>query len=165
MTMTTDGRSALPAGNVTTLPAARTGRNMMSIASGKGGVGKTWFAITLSQALARLGRRILLFDGDLGLANVDIQLGLMPSRDLASVLDGAVTLKGAAQHYDAGGFDVVAGRSGSGSLAGLSQQRMADLREELLGLAAAYDRVEIGRPACRERGCQYVLIRVVHSSL
>src|SRR3546814_1572229 len=90
MTMTTDGRSALPAGNVTTLPAARTGRNMMSIASGKGGVGKTWFAITLSQALARLGRRILLFDGDLGLANVDIQLGLMPSRDLASVLDGAV---------------------------------------------------------------------------
>ena len=38
-----------------------------AVASGKGGVGKTWFAITLSYALANLGRKTLLFDGDLGL--------------------------------------------------------------------------------------------------
>ncbi|MDP6896369.1 MAG: P-loop NTPase, partial [Rhodospirillales bacterium] len=52
-------------------------RNMIAIASGKGGVGKTWFSITLAQALAKRGCRVLLFDGDLGLANLDIQLGLM----------------------------------------------------------------------------------------
>ena len=43
------------------------GRNMIAVASGKGGVGKTWFAITLAHALAKAGRRTLLFDGDLGL--------------------------------------------------------------------------------------------------
>ena len=52
---------------------------LVAIASGKGGVGKTWLSITLAHALARHGRRVLLFDGDLGLANVDIQLGLTPA--------------------------------------------------------------------------------------
>ena len=53
----------------------------VAVASGKGGVGKTWFAITLAHACARDGRRVLLFDGDLGLANVDIQLGLTAVHD------------------------------------------------------------------------------------
>ena len=61
---------------------------IVAIASGKGGVGKTWLSISLSHALARHGSRVLLFDGDLGLANVDVQLGLGPGTDLASVLSG-----------------------------------------------------------------------------
>ena len=71
-------------------PAVR--RKIVAVASGKGGVGKTWFAITLSQALSQEGQRTLLFDGDLGLANVDIQLGLMPKHDLAGVIAGKLTL-------------------------------------------------------------------------
>ena len=59
---------------------------IVAVASGKGGVGKTWFAITLAHALSRRGLRTLLFDGDLGLANVDIQLGLMPKHDLGNVI-------------------------------------------------------------------------------
>src|SRR3546814_1592039 len=59
--------------------------NMLAVASGKGGVGKTWLSVTLAQALARSGKRVLLFDGDLGLANVDIQLGLQPRNDLGGV--------------------------------------------------------------------------------
>jgi flagellar biosynthesis protein FlhG len=92
---------------------------VVAIASGKGGVGKTWLAVTLAQAIALQGRRVLLFDGDLGLANVDVQLGLSPAHDLGAVLAGRVGLPQAAVHLPAAGFDVLAGRSGSGSLAAL----------------------------------------------
>jgi len=63
-------------------PSVKQGNNIIAVASGKGGVGKTWFSITLAHALTRMGKKVLLFDGDLGLANVDVQLGLMPKRDL-----------------------------------------------------------------------------------
>ncbi|NNG02953.1 MAG: AAA family ATPase, partial [Inquilinus sp.] len=126
-------------------------RKLIAVASGKGGVGKTWFAISLAHAFARNGERVLLFDGDLGLANVDIQLGLMPQRDLGSVFDGEITLKGAVQGFEAGGFDIVAGRSGSGSLANLSVPRLAELVTEMERLAAGYDRVVIDLGAGIER--------------
>ena len=110
--------------------------NAIAVASGKGGVGKTWLSITLAHALANLGRRTVLIDGDLGLANVDIQLGLTPSRDLGAVLAGQTTLDQVAQPYADGGFDIIAGRSGAGTLANLPQQRLSllhDLKRELEG--------------------------------
>jgi len=116
-------------------------RNMLAVASGKGGVGKTWFAITLAHALARMGRRTLLFDGDLGLANVDIQLGLMPSHDLGGVLAGRLSLAQATMAFEAGGFDIVAGRSGCGRLAAVPAERLAALAEDLTATAAEYDHV------------------------
>jgi flagellar biosynthesis protein FlhG len=115
--------------------------NMLAVASGKGGVGKTWLSVTLAQALARNGKRVLLFDGDLGLANVDIQLGLQPDNDLAGVLDGAYALKDAAISHPSGGFDVIAGRSGTGSLATIPAGRLQQLMDDLVALAPAYDRV------------------------
>jgi flagellar biosynthesis protein FlhG len=119
------------------------GRNVIAIASGKGGVGKTWFSITLSSALAKRGQKSLLFDGDLGLANVDIQLGLMPKHDLGSVISGRLTLNQAATNFPEGDFDVIAGRSGSGSLANIPLSRLQLLSDDLLLLAGAYDRVVI----------------------
>jgi flagellar biosynthesis protein FlhG len=129
------------------IPAPR----LVAIASGKGGVGKTWFAITLAHALARAGRRVLLFDGDLGLANVDIQLGLTPSRDLGWVVAGRASIAEAALRHPEGGFDILAGRSGSGTLSTLEpallEQVLAALRQEaerrdivLLDLGAGLDR-------------------------
>src|ERR1700728_4143735 len=118
-------------------------RNMFAIASGKGGVGKTWFAITLCHALAKRKKRVLLFDGDLGLANVDIQLGLTPERDLGAVVDGGSTLAAAVVKYKEGGFDILAGRSGSGSLAMLPSQKLFDMRNDLIALARNYDYVLI----------------------
>ncbi len=118
-------------------------RNLIAVASGKGGVGKTWFAISLTHALARAGHHTLLFDADLGLANVDIQLGLMPPHDLGSVLAGRLTLNQALYHYQDGAFDVLAGRSGSGSLANVPISRLQLLRDDLDALAANYDRVVV----------------------
>jgi flagellar biosynthesis protein FlhG len=131
---------------VTTRPAPTShpaseprGRNILTVASGKGGVGKTWFSITLAHTLAKLGKRVLLFDGDLGLANVDIQLGLSVERDLSEVIAGRIDLPSAVTRFAAGGFDVVAGQSGSGSLATLPAQKTGVLRDQLAALAARYD--------------------------
>lgn len=115
--------------------------NMYAIASGKGGVGKTWFSITLCHTLAKAGKRVLLFDGDLGLANVDIQLGLTPDRDIAHVTEGEMQLADAVTRYNEGNFDILAGRSGSGNLATMASQKLTDLRSDLMTLAQRYDYV------------------------
>jgi flagellar biosynthesis protein FlhG len=126
-------------------------KNVIAVASGKGGVGKTWFAITLSHALAKAGRKTLLFDGDLGLANVDIQLGLTPDRDLGGVITGRIGLAQAASRYEEGGFDIVAGRSGTGSLATLPAQRLAQLGSEIVTVAKEYDNVVLDLGAGLDR--------------
>lgn len=128
---------------LTPVPAAaatKMGRTA-AVASGKGGVGKTWFAVTLAHALARHGRRVLLFDADLGLANVDIQLGLTPVHDLADVVSGKLPLKLAAARFVPGGFDVLAGRSGSGALSALTPAAIERLLAELAAAAPGYDHV------------------------
>lgn len=124
-------------------PSFRRAPNVIAIASGKGGVGKTWFSITLSHALAQAGKKVLLFDGDLGLANVDVQLGLMPKRDLNDVIRGRLGLDKVIQEYEDGGFDIIAGRSGQASLSALPSQRLTLLRDQLLDVANEYDIVLI----------------------
>ncbi len=124
-------------------PTLRRGKNLIAVASGKGGVGKTWFSITLAHALAREGQRVLLFDGDLGLANVDVQLGLMPKRDLNDVIRGRLSLDKVSQRFEEGGFDIVAGRSGQASLSALPSQRLTLLRDQLIEVSDLYDAVII----------------------
>jgi flagellar biosynthesis protein FlhG len=106
---------------------------MIVVASGKGGVGKTWFSISLAQALARQGRRVLLADADLGLANIDVQLGVQPERDLVGVLSGKLTTIEAATPITNAGFDVLAGRSGTGALASLSPAALDTFMATLQG--------------------------------
>lgn len=134
-------------------------RNMIAVASGKGGVGKTWFSITLAHALAHSCRRVLLADGDLGLANVDVQLAMQPVNDLAGVVAGRIKLAGAITAFAGGapacedgsaasqgagtGFDVLAGRSGSGSLDGMSRKQIETLCVELGRASLLYDDVII----------------------
>ncbi|MGF1454600.1 MAG: AAA family ATPase [Alphaproteobacteria bacterium] len=119
---------------------------ILSVASGKGGVGKTWLTVSLANALAQEGRRVLVFDGDLGLANVDVQLGIAPASDLASVITGQMTLAEAVSGFQggadqAGGFDVLAGRSGSGALSLLRRDELLDLAVGLKQIGQTYDHV------------------------
>jgi flagellar biosynthesis protein FlhG len=65
---------------------------VIAIASGKGGVGKTNLSVNLGISLSKLGRQVALLDADMGLANVDILLGLHPQYNLSHVLDGEKTL-------------------------------------------------------------------------
>jgi len=127
------------------------GRNIIAVASGKGGVGKTWFSITLAHALADKGHRALLFDGDLGLANMDIQLGLTPREDLSGVITGRLTLSQIIEGFEDGGFDVIAGRSGSGGLANIAASRVQTISDDLTALADNYDVVLLDLGAGVER--------------
>lgn len=128
-----------------TAPLPAPAGRQIAIASGKGGVGKTTVAVNLAHAFARHGERVLIFDGDLGLANVDVQLGISPYGDLASVVAGAIEIEDAVTPVlggaDAEGFDVLPGSSGTGMLAGLTDETIARLAGGLAALALAYDRV------------------------
>jgi flagellar biosynthesis protein FlhG len=141
------------------------GKNVIAVASGKGGVGKTWFSVTLSHALARQGKKVLLFDGDLGLANVDVQLGLMAKRDLNDVIRGRLSLDKVVQRYESGEFDIIAGRSGQASLSALPSQRLAMLRDQLLDLAKSYDVVIIDLGAGVDRTVRMMSASAVRSLL
>lgn len=66
---------------------------VIAVTSGKGGVGKTNLSVNLGIALSQIGRRVALLDADMGLANVDILLGLSPEYNLSHVLQGEKTLE------------------------------------------------------------------------
>lgn len=131
--------------------------SIIAVASGKGGVGKTFMSITLASAFAKSGKRTLLVDGDLGLANVDVQLGIAPETDLAAVIAGWVELDDAVTPVDGGasqgGFDVLPGRSGSGALAELPPEEIARLAAGVSALALQYDQVVLDLGAGIEANC------------
>ena len=66
---------------------------VIAVTGGKGGVGKTSVTVNLAIALAMRGRAALVLDADLGLANVDVVLGLQPRWNLSHVLSGERTLE------------------------------------------------------------------------
>lgn len=65
---------------------------LVAVASGKGGVGKTFLSLNVAVALAQRGHSVMLFDGDMGLANVHVLLGVQPNHDVSDVLAGRCQL-------------------------------------------------------------------------
>jgi len=99
---------------------------VLAITGGKGGVGKTNVAVNVSLALAGEGKRVILMDADLGLANVDIQLGLKADRTLQEVLSGECSLRDILITTP-GGVKVIPAASGVQSLTQLSSQSHAGI--------------------------------------
>lgn len=91
----------------------------VAITGGKGGVGKTNVSVNLGVATAELGQKTMLLDADLGLANIDVVLGLHPQRDLSHVLRGEATLEDILVEGPAG-LRLIPGASGVTSLASLT---------------------------------------------
>jgi flagellar biosynthesis protein FlhG len=118
---------------ISQIPADR-GHNapvkVIAVTGGKGGVGKTSIAVNLATALAARKRRVVVLDGDLGLANVEVLLGLTPSFNLAHVLDGTRELSEIMVRAEQG-FSIVPASSGVARLANLSDA-------EHLGLVRAF---------------------------
>jgi flagellar biosynthesis protein FlhG len=109
---------------------------VIAVTGGKGGVGKTSVAVNLAAAQAARGKRVLLLDGDLSLANVDVLLGLTPRFTLEHVLDGRCTLEEAIISAPQG-FRVIPAASGITRMAELSTA-------ENLGLVQAFSNLTTG---------------------
>lgn len=116
------------------------GTPFVLVTGGKGGVGKTTVAANLGVDLAREGRRVLLVDLDLGLANLDVTLGLRPAHRVEEALDGGVPLEDCIVSGP-GGVDLLPAASGSEELASLGPERRARLVELLGGISHKYDLV------------------------
>lgn len=99
---------------------------VIAVASGKGGVGKTNVSVNLSLGLAALGKEVMLMDADLGLANVDIMLGLQPKYNLSHVINGERTLEEVIL-TGPGGIRIVPAASGIQTMAELSPLQHAGL--------------------------------------
>lgn len=124
--------------NQLNLPNSRA--KVIAIASGKGGVGKTSLTLNMARVLSKQGKRVLILDADLGLGNVDVQLGITPDKDISHVMSGRASLKEVIMHTDYG-FDVIPGRSGSETLPFLTNMDRHNIVKEIMTLASNYDYV------------------------
>lgn len=111
---------------------------VISLTSGKGGVGKTNMTVNLATSLARMGNSVLILDADLGLANVDILLGLTPKYNLHDVLNGKRSLEDVLVDGP-NGVSVIPAASGIESLSNLNTEDKLLLMEALENLSLDFD--------------------------
>jgi len=107
---------------------------ILSVTSGKGGVGKTFITVNLATTLAKAGKKILVVDCDLGLANIDIMLGINPQRTLQDVIFGERELADVVLTTK-GGFDLVPSSSGVPEMAQLLYEKIERVKSMILSLA------------------------------
>ncbi len=95
---------------------------IISITSGKGGVGKTTISVNLAISMARAGKKVLLFDGDLGLANINVLLGIIPEHNIYEVMKGKRRIQDVIIRTNFG-IDIIAGANGISQLANLTDEQ------------------------------------------
>ena len=117
---------------------ARTPVATVAVSSGKGGVGKTTISVCLSKFLADAGERVCLVDGDLGLANVDILLGLSSKLNLYHIAVGEAKLEDVLVEVTKG-FYVLPGGSGIRQLLSMTRQMRERIASEFLKLDGMVD--------------------------
>jgi len=110
-----------------------------AIVSGKGGVGKTNLALNLGYALYRARHRVMLMDCDLGLANLDVLLGLTPDKTLQDLLSPGTSPGDVVVPIEEGGFDFLPSASGVPELIDLDEDLQGLLFDKLNAVIGAYD--------------------------
>ena len=116
------------------LPARKT--RIIAVTSGKGGVGKTNVSVNLAIAYAKLGKKVIVMDADLGLANVNIMLNVIPKHNLYHVIRKQKTMRDIIYDTDYG-IQIVAGASGFSKIANLTEEERQGFITELYALSQA----------------------------
>jgi flagellar biosynthesis protein FlhG len=106
---------------------------VIAVTGGKGGVGKSNVSINMSIALADMGRRVVILDADLGLANIDILLGIKAKNNISNVLSGEVPLQDILVNGP-GGIKIIPAASGTQAMSQLAP-------EEHVGLIRAFSTI------------------------
>ena len=116
--------------------ASQSKTRIITIASGKGGVGKTNISTNLALAYAAIGKRVILMDADLGLANVNVVLGIIPKFNLYHLIRKQKTMSEIIMDTNYG-IQIVAGASGFAKIANLTEEERQTFISEISELSAA----------------------------
>lgn len=106
---------------------------VITVTSGKGGVGKTSLSVNLAIQLSRMGKRVVIFDADFGLANIEIMLGLRPKYNLADLMYRGKSIEDIIM-YGPENIGFISGGSGINELANLSREQVVSLIRRLADL-------------------------------
>lgn len=109
---------------------------IIAITSGKGGVGKTNIAVNLAIAYAQIGKKVILIDGDLGMANVNVLLNVVPQYNLMQVINHQKTMKEIILDTECG-IKFIAGANGFSRIANLSKEELDYFAKEFSSLSNA----------------------------
>jgi len=132
-----EGAEKAPRSRGEYLAARKEGKTrIITITSGKGGVGKTNMSVNMALAYARLGKKVVVMDADLGLANVNIMLNMVPKFTLYDMIRKKKTMKDIMVETDYG-ISIVAGASGFSKIANLTDDERQNFIEELNTLSFA----------------------------
>lgn len=118
--------------------SSRSDARVLAVASGKGGVGKTNFIVNLALALQEVGKKTVIFDADLGMANIDVVLGIVPPFTLTHVIRGQKTLQ-EIMLEGPNGVKLLPGSAGAEDLVSLSDYQVQNLIKQWNNLEEKFD--------------------------
>ena len=124
------------AGGNTEAAPLRNRTRIIAVSSGKGGVGKTNISTALAIAYAKIGKKVILLDADLGLANVNVVMGIIPKYNLYHLMERQRSIKDIILDTEYG-VKIVAGASGFSKIAKLGEEEREYFIEEMSQLSSA----------------------------
>ena len=108
---------------------------VIAVTSGKGGVGKSNISVNLAIAFAQTGKKVVLIDGDLGMANVNVLLGITPKANLLDVLNKKKKINDIILNTELG-IQIIAGANGFSTIANLNEEQRNFFAEEFTALSS-----------------------------
>ncbi|MCL2601103.1 MAG: MinD/ParA family protein [Treponema sp.] len=109
---------------------------IITISSGKGGVGKTNLSVNMALAFARIGRKVVVMDADLGLANINVMFNLIPKYNLYHVIKKQKTIQDILVETEYG-ISIIAGASGFSQIANMGRKERQDFIDDMNTLSFA----------------------------